>query len=68
MRSIAVKAADAHSTRFGNSRGNCIRVKFIKRGEKKFFTLLVQRDYDWSNRQVLTQKDRKRHRQSDKNR
>jgi hypothetical protein len=43
-------------------------VKFIKRAEKNFFTHSVQADCEWSKRQFLTQKDRKRHRQSDKNR
>ena len=45
MRSMAVAAAAAHSSRVGNSRGNFIRMKFIKRGEKIFsrrsFSLIV---------------------------
>src|SRR5688572_5106740 len=62
IRSIAVAAAAAHSTRVGN----CIRVKFIKAAEKIIFAAAIHPDCDWSNRRNLTQKDRKRHRQSDK--
>jgi hypothetical protein len=40
-------------------------VKFIKDAEKIFSRPVVQRDGEWSKRRDLTQKDRKRHRQSD---
>jgi len=41
-----VAAAAAHSTRVGN----CIRVKFIKAAEKKFFASNIHREYEWSIR------------------
>ena len=52
MRSSAVRAAAAHSTRFGNSRGNCIRVKFIKDAEKIFSRPVVQRDVSGQNDEI----------------
>jgi hypothetical protein len=64
--SSAVQAAAAHSTRVGSSGANCIHEEFSKRAEKKFFVHAVQADCEWSNRRFLTQKDRKRHRRSDK--
>jgi hypothetical protein len=60
MRSRAVAAAAAHSTRVGN----CTR-EVYQSGRKIFFTRAVRSVMEWSKRGNLTQKDRKRHRQSD---
>jgi len=40
-------------------------VKFIKAAEKNFFASNIHREYQWSIRWKMTQKDRKRHRDSD---